>query len=55
MTTGWATTTRDGMGIAAIPDLNGRAMTDRVLPELAGRRGRLSLVIEIGTSRPRMS
>jgi hypothetical protein len=30
-------------------------MADRVLSELAGRRGRLTLVIEIGTSRPRMS
>jgi hypothetical protein len=30
-------------------------MADRVLSELTGQRGRLILVIEIGTSRPRMS
>ena len=40
----WDNTGRDG--IAATPGFNGRAMAGRVLPELAGQRGRLILVID---------
>jgi hypothetical protein len=40
-------------GIAAAPDVHGRALADRVLSELAGQRDGLILVI--GASRPRTS